>query len=604
MNTFEKNLENNRYKLEYYFYNIYCKNPSTTRYFDLLIDTIKKYEKVNYHSKYNNLNWIGSNNTVGMTMYVDLFADDFLSLIDKIDYLKDLGITYVHLMPLLKARTGESDGGYAVEDFRKVDSKLGNLREFKKMIKALHDNDIAVCIDYVINHVAKENVWAKKALKGEKKYQDMFIMFEDDVMPNIYNKYVMEVLPNKSPGNFTYYDEIDRYVYTSFSDFQWDLNYANPEVFIEMVDILLYLANLGIDIIRLDAIPFIWKIPYTNCRNLKENHDLLKLFHLVKDVCFPKCQLLGEAIVEPHEIVKYFGNGQRECEVMYNAILMVDIYNSFATKDIRLIRDDMYSYNLKDSDIFMNYLRCHDDIGWGFNEESIKSYGLNPEEHKQFLIQFYSGQYPNSFSSGEIYQYNPITNDARINGTLASLLGFELADNDYAMDYAIKRITMANALIISYKGIPLIYSSDEIATINDQSYLNDEMKKNEGRWVHRTKLDWNKITNIKNYPSENKVYTNLKKLILIRKQESLLDGYSSTQALDIHNDSVFSYRRFNDNEQIICIYNFSDCPQIVDLKCLQLILDKQYMTDLIQNKKINMYNNEYYIYPYEYLWLK
>ena len=604
MKTFKERLENNRYKLEYYFYNIYGMGAESAGMFGRLTEIIEKYKNTSYSSGYRDRRWIGSNNTVGMTLYVDLFAGDFISMIDKIDYLKELGISYVHLMPLLKSRDGENDGGYAIEDFRKVEPKLGNMSDFSKLIRALHDNGIAVCIDYVINHVAKEHEWARKAMAGNRKYQDMFIMYDDYEIPAIYNQYVPEVLPDKAPGNFTYYQEIKKYVYTSFSEFQWDLNYANPEVFIEMADTLLYLANLGIDIIRLDAIPFIWKEQYTNCRNLKENHYFLRLFHLIKDICFPYCQLLGEAIVEPEEIVRYFGKDGRECEVMYNANLMVDVYNSFATRDVRLITDDMTAYDVSDSDIFMNYLRCHDDIGWGFNEDSIRSYGMDPESHKQFLIEFYSGQFPNSFANGEIYQYNPHTGDARINGTLASLLGFETADSEYASDYAIRRITLANAVIMSYKGIPLIYSSDELAQVNDQSYLEDPEKQNEGRWVHRARFNWNKLKQLKSYPDEFRVYSNLKKLIAIRKREHLLDGYSRMEPLDVHNFSVFAYRRFDKEGQIICLFNFSDCPQTIDLKCLGDILKGQYMEDLIQKKRINMYDDAYYIYPYEFLWLK
>ncbi len=552
-------------------------------------------------------NWYFSNKMVGMTLYTDLFAGSFSKLSKKIDYFKELGITYLHLMPLLKPREGENDGGYAVEDYKNVDPLLGTLEEFEKLLKIYNKSGIKICIDYVVNHVAKEHAWAQKALNNEKQYQDMFIMFDDETTPNLYNQTVPEVLPDKCPGNFTYYPEIDKYVFTSFSHFQWDLNFQNPYVFNGMVDNLLYLANLGVNMIRLDAIPFMWKEINTTCRNLEPIHDLMHMFYLIKEDVCPSCALLGEAIVEPEQIVSYFGdNHQTECEVMYNANLMVDIYNSFASRDARLMTIDANRFQLPKKGTWMNYVRCHDDIGWGFNEQAVAELGFDPHAHKQFLIQFYGNNFHDTFSKGEYYQYNPKNQDARTNGTLASLLGLEKAideKREYKRYESIRRINLAHALIMSYKGIPLIYSGDEIATLNDQSYKEDPNKQKEGRWVHRPFFDWKRAKNKEICDTnEYDVYQALKEMIKQRKKLPQLHGQTEQYAIDTQNKHVFCFIRKHQSKTLIAMFNFSEMSQNVNVYALRQFATSSKYKDVFSNRSINLYDEKIELSPYEYLW--
>lgn len=553
-------------------------------------------------------NWYFSNKMIGMTIYVDLFAGTFSQLIKKIDYFKDLGITYIHLMPLLKPRDGENDGGYAVEDYRNVDPNLGTLDEFKSLLSIYNKNDIKICIDYVVNHVAKEHEWAKKALNHEEFYQDMFIMFDDETIPNLYNQTVPEVLPDKCPGNFSYYQEIDKHVFTSFSEFQWDLNFKNPFVFNEMIDNLLYLANLGVNMIRLDAIPFMWKEINTTCRNLAPVHDLMHMFYLIKEAVCPSCALLGEAIVEPEKIVSYFGDNKKtECEVMYNANLMVDIFNSFATRDTRLMTIDSNRFQIPKKGTWMNYVRCHDDIGWGFNEQAIQELGFDPFLHKQFLIEFYGNKFHNTFSQGEYYQYNPMNKDARTNGTLASLLGLEKAiieHNKYKVYESIRRINIAHALILSYKGIPLIYSGDEIATLNDHSYENDENKANEGRWIHRPYFDWQRSKRKELCGTvEFDVYQALKQMIKIRKKLPYLHGQSEQFSIDIQSKHIFCLIRKHKEKTLIALYNFSELPQKINTHPLRQFVTSPMYVDVFSEREFYLNLDQYELSPYEYLWL-
>ena len=552
-------------------------------------------------------NWYFSNKMIGMTLYIDLFAGSFNQLIQKIDYFKDLGITYLHLMPLLKPREGENDGGYAVENYRDVDPALGSMDDFCELLNFYNENDIKICIDYVVNHVAKEHEWAKKALDNNKDFQDYFIMFDDNTIPNLYNETVPEVLPDKCPGNFTYYPEIEKFVFTSFSEFQWDLNFKNPKVFNGMIDNLLYLANLGVNMIRLDAIPFMWKEVGTTCRNLQPIHDLMHLFYLIKDDVCPSCALLGEAIVEPEQIVSYFGDEKdTECEVMYNANLMVDVYNSFATRDTRLMTIDTNRFQLPSRGTWMNYVRCHDDIGWGFNEVAVSEMGFDPFLHKQFLINFYNNNFYNTFSMGEEYQYNPLNQDARTNGTLASLLGLEKAlesNEEYKQYIAIRRINLAHALILAYRGIPLIYSGDEIATLNDQSYKSDKKKTNEGRWVHRPYFDWKRSKNKDVCGTfEFEVYQSLKKMIKIRKSLTFLHGQTKQFAVDIQNNGVYCLVRQYRQKTFLALFNFTENSQTIHTYHLrQLLVGYQYV-DLIQNRNIDLHDEKIELSPYEYMW--
>ena len=551
--------------------------------------------------------WHLSRNIVGMMLYVDLFAGDFTKLKKKIPYFKELGITLVHLMPLLKPRIGENDGGYAVEDFKDVDPKLGNLAEFESLLNSFNKAGIEVCIDFVMNHVADTHAWAQKALQKDQSYMDLFEMYDDRTIPDIYDQTVPEVLPDKCPGNFTYKKEINKWVFTSFSDFQWDLNFKNPKVLELIVDILLHLSNQGISMIRLDAIPFVWKELNTQCRNLDKAHDLIAILHTIKRIVCPSLVLLGEAIVEPHEIYKYFGESNKEADVLYNANLMVNIWNAFATRDTRLLYEDNRQYGAKEGTCWMNYVRCHDDIGWGFNEDAIRSYSMNPFDHKQFLIHFYASKFDGSFAKGEIYQYNPVNQDARTNGTLASLLGVEKAldsNDSYALEVALRRVNLAHGLIIAQNGIPLIYSGDEIGTINDYSYLEDLDKKDEGRWVHRPYFDWNRARKRNNKETiEGNVFLHTKELIKLRKKHIEFDGDAYTHYLQFMNTKVYGFYKEKNNKKMICLFNFSEDNQYIDNYEFKINKVNYKTKDIITGKFVDLNQQNIHLHPYEMLWL-
>lgn len=591
---------------------LYGDTPETQIHYEELLfimDRAKKQRKAELKElDVKEKDWYFSEQMIGMTLYVDLFAKDLKNLAKRVKYFLELGITFIHLMPLLKPREGENDGGYAVEDFRRVDPALGTMDDLIEVLDTFRKFNISVCIDYVVNHVAKEHVWAQAALNHDVEAQKMFIMFDTDEIPNLYNQTVPEVLPDKCPGNFTYVPEIGKYVFTSFSDFQWDLNFQNPKVLNGMIDNLLYLANIGVNMIRLDAIPFLWKEVGTTCRNLAPIHDLMRIFHLVKEDVCPSLALLGEAIVEPEQIVSYFGSDEAlECEVMYNANMMVDIFNSFATRDVRLMGVDLNRFSIPKRATWMNYVRCHDDIGWGFNEEAIAQFGFNPFDHKQFLIRFYGGDFPKSFSDGEHYQFNPATLDARTNGTLASLLGLSKAiqnKEEYKEFEAIRRIVLAHAFIFTHRGFPLIYSGDEIATLNDQSYKTDQAKAAEGRWVHRPFFDWKRSLRRKKMGTvEYQVFAKIKQLIEVRKQYPLFDGRTPQFSLDVGNNAVLCVVRKRKDQMLFACFNFSEHHQSIESYRLRQLSSERHFVDLIQGRTFDLTQSTLDLSPYEFVWM-
>jgi amylosucrase len=612
-NIYEGRLQKYQGILNQTYVKIYKNFGAKQKDFDSLLETMK-HRYIERSASLIKLDarpkkWYMSKDMIGYMVYTDLFSRDLKNLISKIPYLKELGITYVHLMPVLKPRLGENDGGYAVEDYLDIDPKLGTLDDFNMVLEVFRNEGIDVCIDYVINHTSDTHEWARKALKGDQCYQDMYIMYDDRKIPDLFDQFVPEVLPDKCPGNFTYKHEINKWVFTSFSDFQWDLNFKNPLVFEKMVDIMLQLANKGVNIIRLDAIPFMWKEVGTNCRNRPEIHDLIYMLQIIKDIVCPSLAILGEAIVEPHEIIKYFGNEDKmECGLLYNANFMVNVWNAFATRDTRLLNFDNSRFVVPTHSCWMNYIRCHDDIGWGLNEDELERLGISAFHHKQYLIDFFSGQFPDSFSKGENYQYNEISEDARTNGTCASLLGLEKAvEEKYTFDQevAIKRVLLAHSMILSHQGIPLIYSGDEIATLNDQIYKLDPDKANDSRWVHRPIFDWNRALNrnvINTF--ENKVFQSIRQMIKIRKDNKLFNGDVKAVVIPNSEISIYSFYKKNEREQMVFMQNFSEHIKYASSSSYHLENISDKMIDLLTGRLVDFKNKQIRLAPYEVLWLK
>ena len=513
--------------------------------------------------------WFLSNGLCGMSLYVDRFCGSINELKNKLDYFEKLGVNLLHLMPVFESPAEASDGGYAVSNFRKVDKRFGTLDELKELEDEMRKRNMYLMLDIVLNHTSDQHEWAEKARQGDQTYQDHYYFFNNRTEPDEYERSMPEIFPEAAPGNFTYIKEVDKWVMTVFHNYQWDLNYKNPRVFVEMLDNIFFYANLGVDILRIDAPAFIWKEKGTRCQNLPQAHVLLQLIKLCVQVAAPGMAILGEAIVRPHEIMKYFGDGDneaKECDYAYNATQMALQWDALATGDTRVMMAAQDILMQKPfGTTWITYTRCHDDIGLGYDDYMIDNAGFNPYEHRKFLKEYYSGNYNGSPAKGALFSVNERTGDARISGSLASLCGLETAINNNdaaAIALSINKILLMQAMSFFIGGTPMIFYGDESGHLNDYSYLNENGKSYDNRWMHRPVIDWNKNANVdKAGTIEHIIFSSTQKLIALRKSIPVIADKKNLTWLRPHNIHVAGFLRAWDNDRVYCLFNFSNRKQ-------------------------------------------
>lgn len=508
--------------------------------------------------------WFKQNDMLGMMLYIENFGGTIKGVQEKLDYIRDCNVNCLHLMPFLDSPEGRSDGGYAVADFRKVRPDLGTMEDLEKLTGHCHDKNINVCMDFVMNHTSEEHEWAKKARSGDGEYMSRYFFYDNYEIPGKYEETVPQVFPTSAPGNFTYLPEIGHYVMTTFYPYQWDLNYKNPRVFNEMMYNFLYLANQGIDIIRIDAVPYIWKELGTQSRNLPQVHTIVRMMRIIGEIVCPGVVLLGEVVMEPEKVVPYFGTVEKpECHMLYNVTTMATTWNCVATQDVRLLKKQMDLVNqLPKEYTFLNYLRCHDDIGWGLDFGTLKWWGMEEVSHKRFLNTFFTGQTKESVSRGELYNDDPVTQDARFCGTTASMCGIESAgfeQNEEKMKYAVRLDIMLHAYMLTQTGIPMLYSGDEIAQVNDYSYKEDGSKSEDSRYIHRGAFRWEREQKRKDSATvEGQVFQALDQIEHIRKQEVCFSPEADVYTYDVKDDAILCILRECGGEKFLGFFNFSN----------------------------------------------
>lgn len=561
-------------------------------------DTRKKVLKASDLTREADPNWYKGSDILGMMMYTKMFGGNLKGVKKHLDYLKECGINYLHLMPLMESPKDRSDGGYAVADFRKVQPELGTIRDLESLASECRKQGISICLDFVMNHTSEDHEWAKRARAGEKEYQDRYFFYDNWDIPSQFEKTVPQVFPTTAPGNFTWLPEIEKVVMTTFYPYQWDLNYANPVVFNEMMYNFLYFANLGIDIIRIDAVPYIWKELGTSCRNLQKVHTIVRMMRMIGEIVCPGILLLGEVVMEPEKVVPYFGTPEKpECHMLYNVTTMATIWNTVATKDTRLLEKQLDSvYHLPGEYTFLNYLRCHDDIGWGLDYDSLGGWGMDQVAHKQFLNDFFTGKYKESFSRGVLYNDDPVSRDARFCGTTASMCGIEEAlekQDEGKMDQAIRLDLMLHGFMLQQSGIPVIYSGDEVGALNDNHYKEDPEKAEDSRYIHRGQFDW-KLT--EKIPQEgtvqNRIFYGLRRMEEIRMEHEVFSSDALARTMDMEDDSILGILRTGETEEMLGVYNFSDAPKKVSLQ--------ETWTDLLNDET---YDTELSLKPYDFRWM-
>jgi len=513
--------------------------------------------------------WFLHQRWVAMALYVDGFADDLGGVCDRLDYFDELGVNVLHLMPLLRCPPGAADGGYAVSDFEAIDPRLGTMDQLHHLAAELRRRGHLLVLDVVLNHTSDQHAWARRARAGERRYRDFYYTFPDRTVPDEFEATMSDVFPETSPGSFTYDEALGRWVMSVFHDYQWDLDYHNPEVFVAMLDVLLFWANQGADVLRLDAVAFIWKRLGTSGRNLPEAHLLLQLFRDCVQVVAPGTLFIAEAIVAPTEVIRYFGEdalAARECDIAYNATVMALLWDAMATGNARVLSHGLRSLPDKlPATTWLNYARCHDDIGLGFDDADVRDAGYDPGAHRHFLVQWYAGDHPWSTARGARFGTDPVTGDTRITGALASLVGLEAALEEgdaAAIDRAVDRVLLLHAIILSFGGIPLLYYGDELGTRNDYDYLDDPDKRHDSRWLNRPTLtDAMRARRHEEGTVEQRIFTGLRSMIAARKALPAFADHDDRQLLDLGDEHVLAYLRHppagSDGRPVLVLVNFS-----------------------------------------------
>lgn len=561
-------------------------------------------------------NWFLSQQWVGMALYCKGFASNLKGLQDRLHYFQELGVNLIHVMPILRCPEGSSDGGYAVSDFSEINPEIGTLEDVQQLAEEMKKRDILLVLDVVVNHTSNQHFWATRARAGEQKYQDYYYSFETRNIPDMFEQGMPEIFPETAPGNFTWDEEMGRWVMTVFNDFQWDLNYNNPSVFIEMLNIILFWANQGADILRLDAVAFLWKKIGSTCQNEREAHLILQLLKDCCQVTAPGVVFIAEAIVAPVEVIKYFGEDAviaKECEIAYNATFMALLWDAVATKNARLLNQGIKSLPAKlERATWLNYIRCHDDIGLGFDDRDILLCNYEPTSHRKFLIDYFTGKFTDSHARGLPFGQNNKTGDARISGSLASLVGLEYAletGDEKGINDSIKLILLLHGMILSFGGIPLLYYGDEIGTLNSDAYLDDPNKKGDSRWVHRPSIDWEKSANRNTVGTiEYAIFSALKRMVAVRKEIEVFADFNNRELIEVENPNLFVFGRYNQlkpNQRVLVVANFSDKPQHLNFDDLGSwgSGQRQTLVDLYRGVVPDVFKNCLVTPPFSFYWL-
>ena len=548
--------------------------------------------------------WFQSQRMVGGVCYVDRFAGDLAGVRARIPYFQGLGLTYLHLLPLFRAPAGNSDGGYAVSSYREVDPALGTMAELADLADELRRAGISLVLDFVFNHTADEHEWALRARAGDPDYQDFYLLFPDRQLPDAYERTLREIFPDQRPGSFTWRPDLERWVWTTFNSFQWDLNYANPVVFERMAGEMLFLANQGAEILRLDAVVFIWKQLGTSCENLPESHLIVRTFNALARIAAPALLFKSEAIVHPDDVAEFISPD--ECQTSYNPLMMALLWNTLATRDVRLLRDSLRDrLRIDPRCAWVNYVRSHDDIGWTFDDADAGRLGMDGYDHRRFLNAFYTGRFPGSFARGVPFQENPRTGDARISGTTASLAGLEAAEragDEASIDLAIRRIALLHGVTIATGGIPLLYLGDEQGQLNDYGYGRDPAHADDSRWVHRPTFDWDRAAPPgDDTTTSGRIFALLHRLIMLRKAHPVFGGIA-TEVFDTGNDHVFGFVRRQGEDRLLLLANFTERPQTVAANLVRLYGLAYTFRDLVGDTPIDL-ATDITLSPYQFVWL-
>lgn len=609
---FNQNIE----KIQEEYEQLYGEHPQKELYYEHLIKTIYRGYKVR-KPELKNLDlkrlscpdWFLSRDIIGYVIYVDLFSKNISAVKEKIPYFKELGINYLYFMPIYKTHDGNNDGGFSVSSYSVTEASLGSMEDFEQLTEELRKEGITCCLDFILNHTSRESSWAKRARKGKEFFQQMYLMYPTRDIPDEYEKSLVDIFPDQAPGYFTFEEEIQKWVFTSFYPFQWDLNYKNPYVFNNIVKIMISIANRGVDIIRLDAVRHIWKEMGTCCSGLPQGQIIVKMLRIILDIVAPGVIFKGESMSPLEDVFEYFKEDSSGCQTMYNISLMSSLWYSISTANgyysALIIRK---ASGIPSGRRLVNFIRSHDDICFLFEDDIIERLQMSDFKERQAATSFLTGNTEGSFADGVYYACNPETLDARVSGTLASLCGIGKC-NAKESDAAVSRVLLLNGVLMALNGIPLIYSGDEIALLNDYSYTNNPWKASDSRFIHRVQFDWNKAQRREVEGTiENLIFEGIKRFISVRKQYQIFDSNIPMYEFDVKNNAVMVVHKNENDQFLFVIANFSSEDQRIESYYIRKYTGKASMKVIAANHSIKETNIEMpfdglYIKPYQLLWL-
>ncbi len=602
--AFDRRLERHYGELRWLYCELYHNDTAAFDYFVEMLrrcwEERKEALRAQDAAREADPNWYRRRDLLGMMLYVDAFAGTLKGVEEKLPYLKECGVNYVHLMPLLASPRGRSDGGYAVSDFRAVQEALGTMEDLERLTDACREGGMSVCLDFVMNHTSEDHPWAKRARAGAPGYRERYFFYDSWEIPRQFERTVPQVFPTTAPGSFTWLEDCRQVVMTSFYPYQWDLNYANPAVFNDMTENMLFLANRGIDVIRLDAIPYIWKELGTDCRNLPQVHTLARMLRMAVEIVCPSVLLLGEVVMEPAKVAPYFGTTEKpECHMLYNVTTMATTWHTLATGDVSLLRRQMEALCALPKDfLFLNYLRCHDDIGWGLDYPWLgQRFGINEAAHKKYLNDYFTGKWPGSGGRGELYNDDPRLGDARLCGTTASLCGVEAADYEqdpFKLERAIACDLTLHAWMLSQSGIPVIYSGDEVGQLNDWSYKEDPERREDSRYIHRGRFQW-ELAALRGDGStrQGKQFQLLRRMEELRAGERCFDPEADVWVEDSGSRHVLALVRRRGERELVCLFNFSSFFLDAGVQREGSYTELMYGNHYDQIRRIHLYPNSF-----------
>jgi amylosucrase len=505
--------------------------------------------------------WFMREDRIGYSTYVDRFAGRLGDVAGALPHLRRLGVTYLHLLPFLRMREGADDGGFAVSDYGSVDPRFGDTADLQQLAATLRRNGVSLCVDVTLNHTSDDHPWALAARAGDPVHRRYYHVIEraEDVAE--IESHLGQVFPETAPGNFTHVESMGGWVWTTFYPFQWDLNFSNPDVLCEILEALLALANMGVEVFRLDSIPYVWKRAGSDCRNLPEAHVLLQVLRLAIETAAPAVLLKAEAVVETHEAAAYLGGSDgQEAHLAYNNSLMVHLWAALAEGTGAPVRD-LFSRLPPNpaATAWITYARCHDDIGWSVLTDAQ---GRSDPARQRVLRAFYAGETANSFSTGLAFQSGSATSAPASCGMLASLAGLERAKDDPGLiARARARIRLLHGLIAGLPGLPVIYMGDEIGLPNDWGYARRDRFHEDARGLHRPFMDWRALAQpgFADTPA-GRIHTDLIQLLAVRRASPALASSASCEMLEVADARTLCAVRKGEGDAILLLANLSADP--------------------------------------------